>query len=72
MSKFIKVTKIDSQYQQRVCGSGYVETRITILVNVDYIVTIEDYAIHFADFKIKVAESMEQIQEQIETNNNEL
>lgn len=71
MSKFIKLTEIKSRHQETVFGTRYMDIKTPRLVNIDHIVSVEDNAIHFADFKISVAESLKQIQKLIETNNNE-
>lgn len=71
MSKFIRVTKIDSEYRQSVCGPRFMEAKTILLVNTDHIVSVEDNVIHLADFKIRVAESLEQIHQQIIANDND-
>lgn len=65
MSRFIKVTEIRRERYGNAIGSTYIDTRTPRLINVDYIVSAEDNIIHFADFKIRVAETLEQIHEQL-------
>lgn len=71
MSKFIKVTDIRREQYGNNIGSTYIDTKIPRLVNIDYIVAVEDNVIHLSDFKIRVAESLEQIHQQIIAADNE-
>lgn len=62
MSCFIKVTEIRTITQGGIC-STFREDKIPVLINTGSIMKIEDNIIHLIDFKIKVEESLEQIQE---------
>lgn len=66
MSNFIKVTEIRREQYGNYIGSTYIDVKIPRLVNVNCIVSVEDGVIYFADFKMRVAESLEQIQKLIE------
>ena len=64
MSKFIKLTEIRNvRNESPACINR--QERIPILINTECIVKVEDHLIRMADFSIKIAETLEQIEEMI-------
>lgn len=71
MSKFIKVTEIRREQHSSNIGFTTINTKIPRIINVDCIISAEDNLIHFADHKLRVAETLEQIIELIEVEEDE-
>lgn len=68
MSKFIKVTELRKVKTDCDHQVTYRETRVPRLINVDTIESVENGVVHFAIYRIKVAETLEQIEEQLKDN----